>query len=410
MKTLAAYAALAFAAGFDVNAAEHHLSTADFTPAGECGVCHEEIYSQWQTSMHSKAATDRLFQQLLPQAARDLGERGIGFCLTCHTPVATVSKEVGIYKPVSLPLTLSSAAMEGVTCDFCHTISGNEHFGKDISTGAYRYPRKGQTAVKYGTHADASTMNHLSKESKFLQSAEFCGICHKFNHPFSGAALQDTHEEWKSGPYSKSAKSGGKRCQDCHMPAFAGRSADDGPQRNDLHAHVFPGGHSEMIKRVARVTAWAYPPKNAGKKAVNLKASVENVGSGHFMPTGLPGMRQMWVEAVVRDNQGNEVLASKSPIGIEALDKDGKPTMPWNAARFGDDTRIGPQKKRQWNWTIQLPENSSGPLDVKVSVFYRLVSEVAAKAAGIGPSPAQEIASDHLKIHLDGRVEKASLN
>jgi len=401
---------LGLAADFNANAAEHRLSTADFTPVNECATCHQEIYSQWQTSMHSKAATDTLFQQLLPQAASDLGERGVGFCLTCHTPVATVSKEVAIYKPVTLPLKLSPKAMEGVTCDFCHTISGNEHFGKDISTGAYKYPRNGETAIKYGAHADTSTTNHLSKESKFLQSSEFCGICHKFNHPFSGAALQDTYEEWKSGPYSKSAKSGGKQCQDCHMPVFAGRGADDGPQRNDLHAHVFPGGHSQMIKQVAKVTAWAYPPKGAGKKSVNLKASVENVGSGHFMPTGLPGLRQMWLETVVRDSQGTEVFTNKSPIGIEALDQGGHPTMPWNATRFGNDTRIGPQKKRQWNWTIQMPENGSGPLDVKVAVFYRLVSEVAARAAGISPSPPQEIASDHLRILSDGRVEKVSVD
>jgi hypothetical protein len=122
-----------------------------------------------------------------------------------------------LHNPVTLPLKLSSKAMEGVTCDFCHTISGDEHFGKDISTGAYKYPRKGETAIKYGAHANANTTNHLSKESKFLQSSEFCGICHKFNHPFSGAAMQDTYEEWKSGPYSKSAKRGGKRCQDCHI-------------------------------------------------------------------------------------------------------------------------------------------------------------------------------------------------
>jgi hypothetical protein len=82
--------------------------------------------------------------------------------------------------------------------------------------------------------------------------------------------------------------------------------------------------------------------------------------------------------------------------------------MPWNAARFGDDTRIGPQEKKQWNWTIQVPEKSSGSLDVRVALFYRLVSEVAAKAAGISPSAPQEIASDHLRILSDGRVEKVS--
>ena len=60
--------------GVGLSAAEHRLSLSDFTPAEQCAICHEEIYRQWQTSMHSQAATDKLFQQLLPQAARDLGD------------------------------------------------------------------------------------------------------------------------------------------------------------------------------------------------------------------------------------------------------------------------------------------------------------------------------------------------
>ena len=55
-----------------------------------------------------------------------------------------------MYAPVSYPPNISPVAMEGVTCDVCHTISGNENFGKDISAGIYLYPRKGETAVKYG--------------------------------------------------------------------------------------------------------------------------------------------------------------------------------------------------------------------------------------------------------------------
>jgi len=355
--------------------------------------------------MHSQAATDSVFQQMLPQAARDLGDRGVGFCLTCHTPVATVAREIPLHAPVSLPLKLNPVAMEGVTCDFCHTISGNENFGKDIGVGIYRYPRKGATAVEYGVHADARTTNHLTATSRFLKSSEFCAICHKFDHPFSGESLQSTYEEWKSGPYSKK---GGKQCQDCHMPQFAGQGADDGPQRTNLHAHVFPGGHSEMIKQVARVTLLANPNVKSGKSSVNLKASVENVGSGHFMPTGLPGMRQMWLEVTVRDVQGVEVFANKKPIGIEALGADGRPTMPWNAVRFGKDTRIGPQKRQQTDWDFPLPEKNAGQLEVKASVYYRLISELAAQTAGIKPSPAIEIASDQLRLFPDGRVERGS--
>jgi hypothetical protein len=391
----------------NLSAAEHPMRVSDFTPAEQCAICHEEIYNQWRTSMHSQAATDAVFHQMLPQAARDLGDRGVGFCLTCHTPVATVARELPLHAPVSLPLKLNPVVREGVTCDFCHTISGNENFGKDIGVGIYRYPRKGATAVKYGVHANASTTNHLTTASKFLKSSEFCAICHKFSHPFSGESLQNTYEEWKSGPYSRK---GGKQCQDCHMPQFAGRGAADGPQRADLHAHVFPGGHSEMIKQVAKVTLWAYTKAKSGQTSVNLKALVTNVGSGHFMPTGLPGMRQMWLEVAVRSADGGEVFTNSSPIGIEALDAAGRPTMPWNAVRFGKDSRIGPQKSRQTAWEFPLPEKNSGPLDVKVSVHYRLISELAAQAAGIKPSPALEIASDRLRLLPNGRVERASLD
>jgi hypothetical protein len=190
------------------------------------------------------------------------------------------------------------------------------------------------------------------------------------------------------------------------MPQFTGSSAIYSPERTNLHAHVFPGGHSDMVKKVATVTALVQIKEKSGKRQANLKAVVTNVGSGHFMPTGLPGLRQMWLEVVLRDAQGVEVFKSKNPIGIEALGTDGKPTMPWNAVRFGEDTRIGPQKYRQWDFP--LPESNSGPLELRVSVYYRLVSELTAKAAGIEPSPAIEIASDRLRLSQDGQVEKLS--
>jgi hypothetical protein len=326
--------------------------------------------------------------------------------MTCHAPVATVTKAVRLYESEWLQLNSNSVAMQGVTCDFCHTISGDEHFGDNISSGAYKYPRKGDTAIKYGAHADARTTNHLTKVSRFLQSAEMCAICHKFNHPLSGEKLQDTYDEWKRGPYSGK---GGKRCQDCHMPQFTGQAADTGRERKDLHAHIFPGGHSELVKKVATVTLWGSVKGKSGKRTANLEAVVKNVGSGHRMPTGLPGMREMWLEVVVRDAQGSCVFTNKMPIGIEALGTDGIPTMPWNAVRFGEDTRIGPQESRQKGWEFPMPGVDSGPLKVKVSVYYRSISELAARTAGTEPSPAIEIASDQLRMFADGRVEKTAV-
>jgi len=397
-----AFGALSLAASLTVYAAEHHLKLSDFSSAESCADCHVEIYQQWRTSAHSQAATDPIFQKMLAKATRDLGERGAGFCLKCHTPIATVTWDIRLYDDVSLPIKLSPVSMEGVTCDFCHTFSGQENLGKDISLGAFLYPRKGQTAIKYGVHKDARATNHLTEVSSFLKSSEYCGICHKFSHPLSGDVMQDTYTEWKDGPYSGK---GGQRCQDCHMPEFTGRSAIGGPERTNLHAHVFRGGRSDFVKKVSTITIWPTITKQSGVGKVNLKTVVANVGSGHFMPTGLPGLRQIWSETVVRDSHGAALFTNRDSIGIEALDAAGKPTMPWNAVRFGKDTRIGPKKTRQTVWDFPLP-NPSGPLELKASVFYRSISPLAAQAAGIEPSPAVEIASDRLRLFPDGRVEK----
>src|SRR5262249_26673511 len=311
------FEALGLALGLSLQGAEHHLDLSDFSPAEECAVCHQEIYQQWRTSWHAQATIDPFFREMLGQADKDLRAHGktAAFCMTCHAPVATVTKAVRLYESEWLQLNSNSVAMQGVTCDFCHTISGDEHFGDNISSGVYKYPRKGDTAIKYGAHADATTTNHLTKASRFLQSAEMCAICHKFNHPLSGEKLQDTYDEWKRGPYSGK---GGKRCQDCHMPQFSGQAADTGRERKDLHAHIFPGGHAELVKKVATVTLWGSVKGKSGKRTANLEAVVKNVGSGHRMPTGLPGMRQMWLEVVVRDAQGSCVFTNNMPIGVEA--------------------------------------------------------------------------------------------
>jgi hypothetical protein len=393
---------LSLAVGVSVYAAEP-LKLEDFSFAEKCGSCHVDVYQQWQTSNHSRAATDPVFWQFFQQAVRDLSRSASALCLTCHLPVATVVKEVPLTGPLSFPLKLSPVAKEGVTCDFCHTISGNENLGKGISVGAYRYPRKGNTDIKYGFHTDASNPHHGTEVSTFLQSPQFCGICHKFTHPVFQQTWQDTYAEWENSPYAKE----GRPCQDCHMPQYVGRSATDGAERTDLHAHVFPGGPSEMVKKTATINLWAEVKQKSGNSDVIVKALVTNVGSGHLMPTGIPGIRQMWLEVVAKNAKGVEVFAKKAPFEIELLGPEGNPTMPWKAVRIGKDTRIAPRKSREMRFEFTLPERDFEPLEVRSSVYYRRISELAAKAAGIKESPAIEIAGDRIRVFSTGRVEKA---
>lgn len=374
----------------------------DFEPAENCGACHTEIYQQWQTSYHSRAATDSLFWKIFERAAQDLTSTVAVGCLSCHAPIAIATREIRIGEPLEFPTKLSPLAQEGVTCDYCHTVSGREYIGKNISSGIYRYPHQRETETKYGSHANAKTPAHDTRVSRFLQDPEFCGICHKFSHPVSGEVWQNTYAEWKKSPYARQ----GTRCQDCHMPSYGGQSADGGPEREDLHAHAFPGGFSEMVQKAATIALWAQRQGPLGSRTLKVSALVANRGSGHLMPTGIPGIRQMWVEIVVRNAQGKELSRKKTPLQLELLDGQGNPTMPWQAVAMGLDTRIAPGKSRKEVLEISLTGKESEILEVDGAVYYRRLSEQAAQHAGMEPSPAVVMCADRIRVLPDGKIEK----
>ncbi|HWQ52872.1 MAG TPA: multiheme c-type cytochrome [Bryobacteraceae bacterium] len=375
------------------------LRPQDFASAETCNSCHTEIYQQWRTSFHSQAATDSLFWRFFQQAVTDVGSRASALCLTCHAPVATVGRELKWFGPVSSQLELSPVAREGVTCDFCHTVSGSEELGRNVGLGVYRVPHKGDTVIKYGSHADAKSPAHATQPSAFLRSSRLCAICHQSTHSVRGLEIQNTYSEFMNGPY----RAQGRECQHCHMPAYTGRATNDSPERPDIRAHVFLGGHTEMLKKAALVSLGARVAEKSGTKLILINAIVTNAGSGHLMPTGIPGMRQLWLEVAVNSPDGAEVFTGRSNFGLSLLGQDGSPAMPWNAVRVKSDTRIAPQRSRRESFEFKAPNLN---LEARARVYYRLISEQAAKTAGLQPSPPVEVAKDQMRILSDGRVEK----
>jgi nitrate/TMAO reductase-like tetraheme cytochrome c subunit len=382
MKSFFALVLLLLVASVSWAQTSKRLEATDFKTSSNCRNCHEQIYDQWTTSMHSKAFRDPIYQVFLRRIDEERQGRLTRFCVSCHAPLATVTRSVpeklfdGQPKPALLE--------EGVSCEFCHTIPGSELELKRSSLGSFVFPRTGQANTLYGRHADAKTNDHPTEPSKFLLSSELCGTCHRFGHPASGIPIQSTYEEWKNSPYAAE----GKRCQDCHMPSYSGKTANDGKDRPELHAHVFKGGHTEMILKAATVqlqSNW----KGGRKETLDVVASVSNVGAGHMIPTGVPGIREMWLEVSIWN--GSQVAATqKRPFKFELFDREGKPAMPWDAVRFGKDTRIGPKKTRVEQFSFKL--TNSNNVRVEAKVLERLVSEQAAQYAGVPTAPAMLMA------------------
>ena len=129
--------------------------------------------------------------------------------------------------------------------------------------------------------------------------------------------------------------------------------------------------------------------KGGGKETLNVAVSVSNIGAGHLIPTGIPGIREMWLEVSVLNGQ-QVVATEKRPFAQELFDSEGKPAMPWEAVRIGKDTRIRPKKTRVERLSFKLA--SAADVRVEAKLLERLVSEQAARYAGMSPSPPMSMA------------------
>ena len=91
---------------------------------------------------------------------------------------------------------------------------------------------------------------------------------------------------------------------------------------------------------------------------------------------------------------------------MKLVDRSGKPSMPWNAARIASDTRLAPQRSRRESFEFQA---NGADLSVRATLYYRLVSEQAAGSAGIEPSSPVLVAQDEILIGADGAIKKVAV-
>lgn len=189
-----------------------------------CGVCHVEVYDEWESSLHHRAWTNadvRAETNDFEQAA----------CRPCHSPKAVLVSGLDRrpdYRDANQP--------DGVHCLSCHGLAD------------------GVAAAR--TIADAPCRPRFSPG---LVSAESCWPCHEpTHHAFSEYATSD-------------AKAIGLRCADCHMPPCTDR-----PGRS----HAGHGGlDADFVRR-----ALAWRCERSGDEVV---VTIRN-RTGHKFPGEIP--------------------------------------------------------------------------------------------------------------------------
>lgn len=355
-----------------------------------CRGCHPEMFEQWQGTMHSIAFTDPLYLAEAELAGEEAGSEVENFCHTCHGPVAVLRGQVNGYKMAD------SVAKRGVFCDFCHTVEAH----KKIGNGRY-VPDPG--IVKRGPFKDSVSPYHDTAYSELHTKSEFCGICHNVNHPANGLPIEATFTEWKKSPYAKA----GIQCPDCHMTptpgpvkSNPGRAAITGPKRSLIYTHNFVGGNvfmttflkapekaklaEERLKAAASLRIKS-PSSFARGKSNKLEVVVTNKGAGHYLPTGLTEVREVWLYVVMKDSRGNIVFESGALDREGALDyentsvfrtvlgdKKGQPTAKvWEAESILEDHRVPPKKSLTEVYAVRIPPDVKGPFKVIATLKHR---------------------------------------
>ena len=327
------------------------------TSSAVCGECHQAIHAVWQGSLHANSWSNNIFQAGYRRAKASHGSDGARLCLRCHAPTTRHTKDWDVRQAITA---------EGVTCDYCHSVSGVDLARRDdpVQLNVGR--------EKYGPLRHAQSPAHNIVNSTLHTQSEFCAACHEYRNRH-GVTILGTYSEWKASPYAKR----GKQCQDCHMPLVTGRVValsvkEDSPKSVNLHD--ISGSHDlDRVRKAVSIsleeTEWF-----GNRVWVHLKAS--NHGSGHCFPTGLP-MHRAVLEVVLHEGS-REVDRREIPFEMLTSDAKGRVLRRehevfLDAVRVRSDTRLRPAEVRDIE--VAFRDVSALKLHVKASLFYEYKTE-----------------------------------
>jgi len=422
-------AALGLSGLLTINASAEEAGNIHHISAEVCKTCHQEIYKQWNESMHSRstALKDPLHGAFYQMEAGSPTEEGVlhkksgkyPVCLSCHAPNAAIDK--------TTKLDAKPAYAEGVNCVACHTLKAYKgvtdaegkqqlglkayEIGQNLQ-GPAGFPR-GLAKLTAGSDpfggagasgADASQKPnpHLGEAVEFegqkipamvmeanpslMKSSDSCMGCHDQRDNPHGVPLCQTGNEYIDSGSNVN-------CLSCHMPLA-----------NGLADHSMGGGHNKAV--LARAALFDLKVEKAGKATQAVKAAkAAKAGKGdkaakdekadktadklnasvriknqqpHSLPTGAP-FRNMFVKLTAYNDKGEVVWESAKGHPAESdpqayftytmVDDAGKPAPPPVATKPGPDSRLKPHEDRTLSYEIP----AQGVVLVRGELYYGLI-------------------------------------
>lgn len=351
-----------------------------FVSSEVCKDCHADIHNYWKNSMHAYSFTDPIFNTAYQKAIK-LDDESRKRCLRCHAPVTVITHDYDAVRDIT---------REGVTCDFCHTITAmsreSENFG-------YKFKLD---RVRMGPSKKADSPLHESAYSELHTKSEFCAGCHEYTNK-DGVKLLETYSEWKASRYA----SEGIQCQNCHMPLTEGLVVrpDVKETMMKINLHNLQGGHS--VDKVKSATEVRIRDIQKFPGSVRISVDVTNKGSGHRIPTGTPS-RELLLEVAILSVPENRLVEKKQTsfkktlLGANGQILEGDAEIMVNARKMLSDNRLAPRETRTSRMTfVNVPPN---PYRIRAKLFYNYLAE---SSPGQMQQMLIELASDEKALYIE---------
>ena len=186
-------------------------------------------------------------------------------------------------------------------------------------------------------------------------------------------------------------------------PDNPGKAADDGPSRKHINTHYFVGAnalitkqdkngiHAKMaVERLQNAADLELIKSDAYLKngLSQIRVKVINSGAGHYLPTGITEIRQMWLDISITDKNGKSVFRSGHLDAKGNIDKSavlfttqlgnhkGEPVINIALAdRVLYDHRVPPKGYLIEKYAFQIPSDAVSPLKVEATLKYRSASQ-----------------------------------
>lgn len=369
-----------------------------------CRSCHPVHFEQWSGSMHAYASTDPVFLAMNRRGQEETaGELG-DFCVNCHAPMAVREGET----TDGLNLDELPEHLQGVTCYFCHNAAEIDGQHNNPITLA-------SSDVMFGGVSDpVANPFHQSSFSELLSGdspagAKLCGACHDIVTPAPPAPqsvhLEQTYVEWQDSLFA------GGSCSNCHVDITRGEIAVGGPAERTLHSHEFAAVDvaltpfpvtddreadarvmqrqrelvTEVLDQTLRIDICV---QRVSSTASIVEVTLDNVGAGHYFPSGATHDRRVWVELKAYSAEQQDpvyesgVIEANEPLA----------SQPENDTWTLHDKAYGPDgEPAHFFWEIASLERHGIPSAVTNDAtnpdFYR--THVTRRFPSLGATPAQ---------------------